>query len=83
MQIEKDKDDNTAKLTFEDFLGQWTKTYNISRENITKLLQDYDRSRREDAPKPAWSFLNSIYFVLQLLTTIGKTFITEIQSTLP
>ena len=82
MQIEKGEDDNIAKLTFEDSLGQWIKTYNISRENITKLLQDYDRSK-EHPPKPGWSFLNSIYFVLQLLTTIGNTFITDIQSTLP
>ena len=82
MQIEKGKDDTTVKLTFEDSLGQWIETYNISRENITKLLQDYDRSK-EHPPKPAWNFLNSIYFVLQLLTTIGKTFLTDIHSTLP
>ena len=71
MQIEKDKDENVAKLTFEDSLHQWIKTYNMSRENITALLQDYD-SVRERRRKPTWSFINSIYFVLQLVTTIGK-----------
>ena len=41
MQIEKDKDGNVARLAFDDSLHQWIKTYNMSKENITTLLQDY------------------------------------------
>ena len=67
-QIEKGKDKDAA--TFEDLQRQWTKEYNLSRASITKLLQDYD-NMRENGAKPAWSFLNSVYFVLQLVTTIG------------
>lgn len=71
MQIEKDKDDNVAKLTFEESLRRWIKTYNMSRENITKLLQHYDKAK-EYGGKPTWSFINSVCFVIQLVTTIGK-----------
>ena len=72
MQIEKEKDDNAAKLTFKDYVRRWIKIYNMSEENITQLLHDYQRSARESDRKPTWSFINSIYFVLQLVTTIGK-----------
>ena len=71
MQIEKDKGKDAATYTFEELQRQWVKKYNLSRENITELLQDYD-NMRENRAKPAWSFLNSVYFVLQLVTTIGK-----------
>lgn len=71
MQIEKDKGKDAATYTFEELQRQWVKKYNLSRENITELLQDYD-NMRENGAKPAWSFLNSVYFVLQLVTTIGK-----------
>ena len=70
MQIEKEEDQNAAEQT-DDFLLKWMKTYNISRENVTNMLQDF-RSLKENGYKPSWSFINSVYFVLQLLTTIGK-----------
>ena len=72
MQIEKGKDENAAKLTFDDKVRKWMKIYNMSEENITQLLHDYQRRERENEQKPTWSFINSIYFVLQLVTTIGK-----------
>ena len=71
MQIEKDKDKGTSMHTFEELKSQWIKKYNLTREIITELLEDYDRVR-ENRAKPSWSFLNSVYFVLQLVTTIGK-----------
>lgn len=71
MQIEKDNDKDAATHSLEELERQWIKKYNLSRENISKLLQDYDKMR-ENGAKPAWSFLNSVYFVLQLVTTIGK-----------
>lgn len=71
MEIEKDNDKDAATHTFEDLRSQWIKKYNLSKENITKLLQDYD-DMRENGERPTWSFLNSVYFVLQLVTTIGK-----------
>ena len=72
MQIEKDKNSSSAKqYTLEDLQRHWIKKYNLSRENITTLIQDYENTRESEA-KQAWSFLNSVYFVLQLLTTIGK-----------
>ena len=71
MQIEKDSDKDAATHSLEELERQWIKTYNLSRENISKMLQDFDKIR-ENGAKPAWSFLNSVYFVLQLVTTIGK-----------
>ena len=71
MQIEKEEDQNAAEQTLDDLLLKWMKTYNISRENVTNMLQDF-QSLKENGYKPSWSFTNSVYFVLQLLTTIGK-----------
>ena len=71
MQIEKEEDQNAAEQTLDDFLLKWMKTCNISRENVTNMLQDF-QSLKENGHKPSWSFTNSVYFVLQLLTTIGK-----------
>ena len=72
MQIEKLEDDNSTEMaTFEDSLGQWVKNYNISRENITALVQEYERAKG-NGQKATWNFINSIHFVLQLITTIGK-----------
>ena len=71
MQIEQDKDEDVATHTFEELRRQWIKKYNLSQENITKLLQDYDNMKQNGA-KPTWSYLNSVYFVLQLVTTIGN-----------
>lgn len=71
MQIEKDGDTDTATHSREELERQWIKEYNLSEENISKLLQDYDNIR-ENEENPAWSFLNSVYFVLQLVTTIGN-----------
>ncbi|KAL9966251.1 hypothetical protein ACROYT_G024299 [Oculina patagonica] len=70
MQIEKNKDKEAATHTFEELQRQWAKEYNLSKENITKMIQDYDNVR-ENGVKPAWSFLNAVYYVLQLVTTIG------------
>ena len=72
MQIEKEKERNSATQTLEDLQSHWIKTYNLSRENITKLLNDYDEMK-ESGAKPTWNFFNSVYFVLQLVTTIGET----------
>ena len=72
MLIESDEDKNSSTRTVEDLQGQWITRYNLSRENITKMLQDYDRMK-EIGAKPRWNFLNSVYFVLQLVTTIGKS----------
>ena len=72
MQIEKrDSDTDAATHSLEELERQWIKKYNLSEENISKLLQDYDKIRENEA-NPAWSFLNSVYFVLQLVTTIGN-----------
>lgn len=72
MQIENDKKNSAAKkYTFQDLQRHWLKNYNLSRENITTMLQDYENTRESEA-RQEWSFLNSVYFVLQLLTTIGK-----------
>ena len=71
MQIEKDSDTDAATHSREELKRQWIKEYNLSEENISKLLQDYDKIRENEA-NPAWSFLNSVYFVLQLVTTIGN-----------
>ena len=71
MLIESNEDKNSSTRTFEDLQSQWITRYNLSRENITKILQDYDRIK-EIGAKLTWNFLNSVYFVLQLVTTIGK-----------
>ena len=71
MQIEKDSDTDAATHSREELKRQWIKEYNLSEENISKLLQDYDKIRENEA-YPACSFLNSVYFVLQLVTTIGN-----------
>lgn len=71
MQIEKEEDQNAAEQTLDDVLLKWMKICNISRENVTNMLHDF-RSLKENGYKPSWSFINSVYFVLQLLTTIGK-----------
>ena len=71
MQIEKENGQDAATYTLEELERQWIKKYNLSRENISKMLQDYDKIGESEA-KPPWSFLNSVYFVLQLVTTIGK-----------
>ena len=71
MQIEKDSDTNAAMHSLEELERQWIKRYNLSEENIRKLLRDYDKIRENEA-NPAWSFLDSVYFVLQLVTTIGN-----------
>ena len=71
MQIEKETDTDAATHRLEELERQWIKKYNLSKENISKMLQDYDEIR-DNGAKPAWSFFNSVYFVLQLVTTIGK-----------
>ena len=71
MQIEKETGRNSKSQTLEDFLRRWSNTYNLSQENITNLLKDYDDTR-ENGAKPTWTFLNSVFYVLQLVTTIGK-----------
>ena len=71
MQIEKDSDTDAVTHSLEELERQWIKKYNLSEENIINLLQDYDKIR-ESAANPAWSFFNSVYFVLQLVTTIGN-----------
>lgn len=71
MQIEKETGRNSKSQTLEDFLRRWSNTYNLSQENITNLLKDYDDTRENEA-KPTWTFLNSVFYVLQLVTTIGK-----------
>lgn len=70
MQIEKETGRNSKSQTLEDFLRRWSNTYNLSQENITNLLKDYDDTR-ENGAKPTWTFLNSVFYVLQLVTTIG------------
>lgn len=70
MQIEKETGRNSKSQTLEDFLRRWSNTYNLSQENITNLLKDYDDAR-ENGAKPTWTFLNSVFYVLQLVTTIG------------
>lgn len=74
MEIEKDNDKDATTNTFEDLRSKWIQKYNLSREIITELLQDYDEMRKNGA-NPTWNFLNSVYFVLQLVTTIGKLII--------
>ncbi|CAH3130778.1 unnamed protein product, partial [Pocillopora meandrina] len=69
--IEKETGRNSKSQTLEDFLRRWSNTYNLSQENITNLLKDYDDTR-ENGAKPTWTFLNSVFYVLQLVTTIGK-----------
>lgn len=71
MQIEKGEDQSAAEQTLNDFLLKWMKTYNISRENVRNILRDF-QSLKENGYKPSWSFITSVYFVLQLITTIGK-----------
>ena len=71
MEIEKDNDKQATMHTFEDLQSKWIQKYNLSMDVITEVLQDYDEMRKNGA-KPTWSFLNSVYFVLQLVTTIGK-----------
>ena len=71
MQIEQDSDTDAAAHSLEELKRQWIKKYNLSEENISKLLQGYDKIR-ENGANPAWSFFNSVYFVLQLVTTIGN-----------
>ena len=71
MEIEKDNDKQASTHTFEDLQSKWIQKYNLSKKIITELLQDYNEMRKNGA-KPTWSFLNSVYFVLQLVTTIGK-----------
>ena len=74
MEIEKDNDKHATmntSCTFDDLRSEWIQKYNLSREIITELLQDYDEMRKNMAT-PTWNFLNSVYFVLQLVTTIGK-----------
>lgn len=70
MQIERGSETDAATHRLEELERQWIKKYNLSRENISKMLQDYDKIRENEA-KPEWSFFNSVYFVLQLVTTIG------------
>ena len=71
MQIEKETDSDAATHRLDELERQWIIKYNLSKENISKMLQDYDKIK-ENGAKPAWSFFNSVYFVLQLVTTIGK-----------
>ena len=71
MEIEKDSDKDATSHSFEDLRRKWIQKYNLSREIISELLQDYD-GMRKNGGKPTWSFLNSVYFVLQLVTTIGN-----------
>ena len=71
MEIERDNDKRATTHAFEDLRGKWIQKYNLSKEVITELLQDYNEMRKNET-KPTWSFLNSVYFVLQLVTTIGK-----------
>lgn len=71
MAIEKDNDKHATTHTFEDLRSKWIQKYNLSKDIITEVLQDYDDMRKNGA-KPTWSFLDSVYFVLQLVTTIGK-----------
>ena len=71
MEIEKENDKDATTHTFEDLKSKWIQTYNLSKEIITELLQDFD-DMGENRAKPTWSFLSSVYFVLQLVTTIGK-----------
>ena len=73
MEIEKDNDKHATTHTFEELRSKWIQKNNLSKEIITELLQDYNEMRKNGA-KPTWSFLNSVYFVLQLVTTIGKLF---------
>ena len=84
MQIEKETGRNSKSQTLEDFLRRWSNTYNLSQENITNLLKDYDDTR-ENGAKPTWTFLNSVFYVLQLVTTIGKKeiFVNLYQNRLP
>lgn len=71
MEIEKDNDKHATTHTFEDLRSKWLQKYNLSRDIIAELLEDYNEMRKNGA-KPTWSFLTSVYFVLQLVTTIGK-----------
>ena len=71
MEIERGNDKNATMHTVEDLRRKWVQKYNLSREIIAELLHDYDGTRNNGA-KPTWSFLNSVYFVLQLVTTIGN-----------
>ena len=71
MEIEKENDKDATTQTFEDLRSKWIQKYNLSKEIITELLQDFD-DMGENRAKPTWSFLSSVYFVLQLVTTIGK-----------
>ena len=73
MHIENNEANNLAEKTLENLLiDRLNKAFNISAENITAELKDFlwNCTRKEN--QKAWSFLNSIDFVLQLLTTIGK-----------
>lgn len=74
MKIEKDNDKHATTHTSENLRSKWIQKYNLSTEIINEVLQDYDEMRKNGA-KPSWSFLNSVYFVLQLVTTIGKLII--------
>ena len=74
MGIEKDNDKHATTHTSEDLRSKWVQKYNLSKDIITELLKDCDEMRTNGA-KPSWSFLNSVYFVLQLVTTIGKLLI--------
>ena len=71
MQIEEESDTDADTHRLEELERQWIKKYNLSKENISEMLQDYDKIR-ENGAKPAWSFFNSVYFAMQLVTTIGK-----------
>ena len=74
MHLENNDDNNLSGIASENSLtDQLMRALNISRENITAVIKDYCQgfcACREK--KKSWSFLNSIDFVLQLLTTIGK-----------
>lgn len=56
-------------------IDRLNKAFNISTENITAELKDFLRNCTCKKHQKEWSFLESIDFVLQLLTTIGKIMI--------
>lgn len=80
--VENNEANDPAEKNLENLLiDRLNKAFNISTENITSELKDFLRNCACNKHQKEWSFLESIDFVLQLLTTIGYGNITPMSRT--
>lgn len=72
--IEKEYDTNDLKhkMTAQKHFNSKLQTkYNMSYDEVTNLVAEFKKAY-QDSSGLEWSFQNSLYFVIQVITTIGK-----------